>query len=292
VVQRLCPEAMGNLLIAQQQDKLRYARLRSGYQPVKDLRFEVGDMVYTAELALNSSLQPRAKPHIYRVIDVRPSGRLILQGRCGRIVSRHIQECAPCHLPGIDTSLHPELLLPTQEAVCEECGSKEATRSNEMLLCDHCDSGWHLLCLQPPLTEIPEGDWLCPRCVQQGVTAEQLQDAAALRQQQQLVDAAPNLYPGKQMRARDDTARKLHGRLVKQDYVDPATGQMRPYWGRVHFKGVARRPRYFDVHWDDGDCYDFTATQLKKILLPVDAVLPAGLVLPGDEHLAAEGRQQ
>lgn len=292
VVQRLCPEAMSNLLIAQQRDKLRYARMRSGHQPVKDLRFEVGDMVYTAELALSSTLQPKAKPHIYRVVDVRPSGRLILQGRCGRTVSRHIQECAPCHLPGIDTTLHPELLLPTQEAVCGECGSKEATRNNEMLLCDHCDGGWHLRCLNPPLMDIPDGDWLCPRCVQQGVTAEQMQDAAALRQQQQLVDAAPNMYPGKQMRARDDAARKLHGRLVKQDYLDPSTNMMRTYWGRVHFKGVARRPRYFDVHWDDGDKYEFSVTQLKRILLPVDAVLPPGLVLSGDEHLAAEGRQQ
>lgn len=56
--------------------------------------------------------------------------------------------------------LHPELLLPTQEAVCGECGSKEATGINEMLLCDFCDDGWHLLCLDPPVTEIPEGDWL------------------------------------------------------------------------------------------------------------------------------------
>lgn len=78
--------------------------------------------------------------------------------------------------------------------------------------------------------------------MQQGVTAEQLQDTAAVRQQQQQVDAAPSLFPGKQMRARDKAARRLHGRLVEQDYVDPATGQMRTYWSRVHFKGVARRP--------------------------------------------------
>jgi hypothetical protein len=138
--------------------------------------------------------------------------------------------------------------------------------------------------------DIPDGDWLCPRCVQEGVTLEQLQEASNLRQQQHLTDAAPNIYPGKQMRARDEAAAQLHGRLVRQQFLDPATQQLRTYWGRVHFKGVARRPRYFDVCWNDGDCYDFSTTQLQKILLPVDAVLPAGLVIPGDEHLA-DGRQ-
>eukprot|EP00959_Pyramimonas_sp_CCMP1952_P432318 9053227-Pyramimonas_sp.AAC.1 len=34
-----------------------------------------------------------------------------------------------------------------------------------MLLCDKCDLGWHMFCLDPPLGEIPEGDWFCPRCV-------------------------------------------------------------------------------------------------------------------------------
>jgi hypothetical protein len=286
LAKQLCPEAMGNLQIAQQRDKLRYARLRSGHKVVKDFRFEVGDMVYTAELAVNSTLQPRAKPHIYRVIDVRPSGRLILQGRCGRTASRHMQECAPCHLPGIDTTLHPELLLPTQEAVCGKCGSKEATRANEMLLCDYCDEGWHLSCLQPPLSAIPDGDWLCPRCEQAGVTEEQLQHAGAERQQKQLADAAHNMYPGKQMRARDAAARKLHGRLVKQEFIDSATQRLRTYWGRVHFQGEARRPRYFEVYWDDGDHYDFSVAQLKPILLPAGTLPPAGLVLPGDDRLA------
>ena len=35
----------------------------------------------------------------------------------------------------------------------------------ETLLCDGCDSAWHMACLRPPLTTIPEGDWMCPGCV-------------------------------------------------------------------------------------------------------------------------------
>lgn len=33
-----------------------------------------------------------------------------------------------------------------------------------MLLCDQCDNGYHMDCLNPPLVEIPMDDWFCPRC--------------------------------------------------------------------------------------------------------------------------------
>ncbi|XP_018571409.1 chromodomain-helicase-DNA-binding protein Mi-2 homolog isoform X1 [Anoplophora glabripennis] len=34
----------------------------------------------------------------------------------------------------------------------------------ELLCCDSCTSAYHTHCLNPPLTEIPDGDWKCPRC--------------------------------------------------------------------------------------------------------------------------------
>lgn len=34
----------------------------------------------------------------------------------------------------------------------------------ELLCCDACPSSYHLHCLNPPLPEIPNGEWLCPRC--------------------------------------------------------------------------------------------------------------------------------
>lgn len=34
-----------------------------------------------------------------------------------------------------------------------------------MLLCDGCDDSYHTFCLMPPLSEIPKGDWRCPKCV-------------------------------------------------------------------------------------------------------------------------------
>ena len=45
---------------------------------------------------------------------------------------------------------------------CEECGG-----GGELLECDHCVNVYHLVCVQPPLAGVPEGEWSCPSCVQQ-----------------------------------------------------------------------------------------------------------------------------
>uniref|UniRef100_A0A8C7MCW3 Chromodomain helicase DNA binding protein 4a n=1 Tax=Oncorhynchus kisutch TaxID=8019 RepID=A0A8C7MCW3_ONCKI len=34
----------------------------------------------------------------------------------------------------------------------------------ELLCCDSCPSSYHIHCLNPPLPEIPNGEWICPRC--------------------------------------------------------------------------------------------------------------------------------
>jgi len=52
-----------------------------------------------------------------------------------------------------------------EATACATCGSTEdAPGSNDILLCDACDAGYHMRCLQPPLEAVPEGDWFCPRC--------------------------------------------------------------------------------------------------------------------------------
>ncbi|KAJ1484225.1 hypothetical protein T484DRAFT_1797762 [Baffinella frigidus] len=65
-----------------------------------------------------------------------------------------------------------------QNQRCLGCGSLE---EHDMLLCDGtgCSAGWHLQCLNPPLKEIPEGDWFCPCCrVQSGGVPEPPRQAA------------------------------------------------------------------------------------------------------------------
>ncbi|KAK9824700.1 hypothetical protein WJX72_012482 [[Myrmecia] bisecta] len=38
---------------------------------------------------------------------------------------------------------------------------------HRILLCDGCDAGYHIYCLDPPLGEIPAGEWYCPACARE-----------------------------------------------------------------------------------------------------------------------------
>ncbi len=46
---------------------------------------------------------------------------------------------------------------------CTVCGNSE--NDDKLLFCDDCDRGYHMYCLNPPLTEAPAGDWRCDLCV-------------------------------------------------------------------------------------------------------------------------------
>jgi hypothetical protein len=50
-----------------------------------------------------------------------------------------------------------------QEA-CEVCAKSSSSAANPMLECDACLRGFHLRCLSPPLSRVPDGDWLCASC--------------------------------------------------------------------------------------------------------------------------------
>ena len=39
------------------------------------------------------------------------------------------------------------------------------------VLCDACDCEYHTYCLDPPLPEVPRGDWLCPGCLSAAASA-------------------------------------------------------------------------------------------------------------------------
>ncbi|KAF2358000.1 Zinc finger PHD-finger [Trinorchestia longiramus] len=45
---------------------------------------------------------------------------------------------------------------------CEVC--RECDREAAMLLCDSCDCGYHMDCLQPALEVVPVEEWFCPTC--------------------------------------------------------------------------------------------------------------------------------
>ena len=50
-----------------------------------------------------------------------------------------------------------------EEFVCEIC-NHPATNDAQLLECGKCLGGYHMHCLNPPLKEFPEGDWICPSC--------------------------------------------------------------------------------------------------------------------------------
>ncbi|XP_021259523.1 PHD and RING finger domain-containing protein 1 isoform X1 [Numida meleagris] len=52
---------------------------------------------------------------------------------------------------------------------CEVCGRSD--REDRLLLCDGCDAGYHMECLNPPLSEVPVDEWFCPACVPMGASA-------------------------------------------------------------------------------------------------------------------------
>ncbi|XP_009617084.1 histone-lysine N-methyltransferase ATXR6-like [Nicotiana tomentosiformis] len=49
------------------------------------------------------------------------------------------------------------------DSCCEKCGSGD--NADKLLLCDNCDMGFHLFCLNPLLPSVPQGSWFCPSCV-------------------------------------------------------------------------------------------------------------------------------
>ncbi|KDR84060.1 hypothetical protein GALMADRAFT_219890 [Galerina marginata CBS 339.88] len=57
----------------------------------------------------------------------------------------------------------PDMKIGTPEQTCEICHKKN--RGEEMLLCDGCDCGFHMFCLDPPLDSIPKDQWFCFTCL-------------------------------------------------------------------------------------------------------------------------------
>ncbi|ETS64848.1 hypothetical protein PaG_00816 [Moesziomyces aphidis] len=68
--------------------------------------------------------------------------------------------------PLVDTDPHARAAtgnLGAEEQMCEICLRGED--GPNMLLCDECNRGYHMYCLQPPLTSIPKSQWFCPPCL-------------------------------------------------------------------------------------------------------------------------------
>jgi transposase-like protein len=285
-VAEMTPMALQNLSIAQHRDQLRYAKVRAPDFKPRQHTFTVGQFVYVQQLQRQSGLQPRAQPVIYRVAEIRDSGVLLLQGKCGRSTTVHMSHCAPCHLPGIDGAIDPRLAENVEDTMCEVCGTDD--HAEVLLLCDICAQGYHVYCLQPPLDAVPSDPyWLCPVCVSEGYTTADAERRETERQQLQELEQLPNLFPDRAMRNRDEAAAALHGRYILKPFVNPTTHQREIFWGKLHYRGPTMRPIYFLVMYQDGDSETMTMRQAKKWLQPADTQLPAGIVIPHMDQTTA-----
>ncbi|BHF73229.1 choline dehydrogenase 5 [Sparganum proliferum] len=55
------------------------------------------------------------------------------------------------------TTISPE--RDEHQEFCTECRD-----GGDLICCENCPASYHIGCLNPPLSQIPEGVWLCPRC--------------------------------------------------------------------------------------------------------------------------------
>ncbi|GAA5995085.1 uncharacterized protein JCM10292_004530 [Rhodotorula paludigena] len=63
---------------------------------------------------------------------------------------------------------------------CQVCGGFEASdEKGEILECEKCEAAYHMRCLNPPLPDIPDGEWFCPDCDAETVVAVDKDDGAA-----------------------------------------------------------------------------------------------------------------
>lgn len=279
LMRRNCVTAGQNLAIAQHRDTLRYARVRGGdYQP-RQHKFEVGDFVYVRRSS-PEGLHMRVRPPIYRIKQIKASGVVTLQGKCGGTQEHHLVSLTPCHLANIDPTIDVTLQRPDADLACQVCGHQDDEA--EMLLCDSCGTGWHCFCLVPPLLGVPEGLWICPPCDAKGVTPEEVQARIDAQKAQLRAPGPQEVDTGSKARRRAAAllrqaadAKQLDGRLVSKKVRKAGTRQWVPQVGQLKFMGEDSGPHFFVVEFADGSKESMQLPTAEKYLLPPDAVMPA-----------------
>ena len=199
-----------------------------------------------------STIQIMAKKEIYRVKSVHDNGSVLLQGKCGVTLLNNVCNVAPCHLTDIDPTIDHTLARPDKNLACEVCSFMDEEEC--MLLCDGCGTGWHTMCLTPKLTSIPRGDWLCPRCVSDGMTIANLRVARAqiAPQPGPLLRGKPvPLFQDATHRRRRQELRAFDGRTIAHKTRHGNSGEDSKL-GRVAYIGDHAGLKCFKVVFTDG----------------------------------------
>ena len=123
-------------------------------------KFEPGDYVMLKQ-AKHTALEPIARPHVLRIVEIRPSGSVVMEGSDAARREKQIKNIAHCPLPILDTNMYPERYFRGPSLHCFVCGTRH--RSTKMVICDKCNAGCHIWCLDVPLMRVPDEPWTCSR---------------------------------------------------------------------------------------------------------------------------------
>jgi RNase H-like domain found in reverse transcriptase/Reverse transcriptase (RNA-dependent DNA polymerase)/Integrase core domain/Integrase zinc binding domain/PHD-finger/C-5 cytosine-specific DNA methylase len=257
---------------AHERNAERFKRMRSGIYLPRVHQYRPGDYVFVfhpEDQVPGGALGIQARHDVLKVVEAQDSGVLVLENRAGERLTRHKEVCAPCPIPNIEGTTHPDMLKPSRSKACERCGDHR--KGSKMLLCDHCNAGWHTFCLQPPLAEVPEGAWVCPNCLDAGVTLESIEERQARFFPGEV--SRPNLeLPSRRARQRaQQLMDQWHGAVVRHNGLI----------ARVTYLGMLKE-RWFRMDYQDGSHAEYTTRVLPHLERLEEAEAPATLTPPPD----------
>lgn len=104
---------------------------------------------------------------------------------------------------GKQISINEYIAADDEYTACEICGSIE--REDVMLLCDGCDKGFHMDCLDPPMDHVPVDNWYCQECEStesSGSEDEEESDVSELNDLQEEIENEIGTLPATRLRNR------------------------------------------------------------------------------------------
>jgi hypothetical protein len=276
VVRKLDVRVTRNLRLAHERNAARFKVMRAGTYIPRLHHFEVGDFVFLLHQGMKppgGSLGIRAREEILRVRAVRESGILELEDRAGRLHHKHFEHCVPCFLPNMDGDIHVDLARPHVDHACSGCGRSDDWP--KMLLCDQCNAGWHTYCLTPVLSDVPSGEWVCPKCEQKGVTTEDVKRRRAERTVQEPARPALELPNRGRLEKATKLGRKWHGVGVRHRVKKGGKTLWR--YGRCEYAGAHGKTanQWIRVHWSDGTITEHGAKFLEQVKKVHDIDMPS-----------------
>ncbi|XP_060537001.1 E3 ubiquitin-protein ligase UHRF1-like [Cylas formicarius] len=156
--------------------------------------------------------------------------------------------------------VHCEKCMDNRQKVCKFCGCHVCSGKSDydkLLLCDECDAGFHIFCLDPPLDGIPDGDWYCPSC--------KTDDSKIVKPGEKIKPSKKReKMPSKQKETTRDWGKGMacagltkHNNLVKKSHVGAIPNvEVGFCWKFRH--GVAEsgvhRPPVAGIHGQEADC--------------------------------------